>query len=447
MRSRTLSLACGVLAALLLALVPVSSVGAAVQPGCAGTPATLPPDQQPRNVILMIGDGMGPESVELGRLFAGALEMEALDEGAPGSATTQDISGGTTDSAASATALATGCKTYDGAISVDVNGAELGTAWERAHGLGKASGILSSVFLADATPGVWAAHADSRYNYTEIATEQARSGVEVLLGAGAQYYRPQGAYGTGGPNLINEMRDAGYDYVRKASELAKADGPKLLGFFGGATMTYALDRPLSPTLTEPTLAQMTDKALELLSTDAEGFFLVVEGGAIDWLAHKKDAAGVMHDVAAFDDAIAVARAFAEADGETLLVVTADHETGGLQVGADVDLPFLRGIRATTDIIWSAIEGGMTVEKAMRTYGGITNLSASERRTISSCASDLGIADVLSARGGVRWGWGSCEGAHHTDTPVPVFATGPGAASFDGDLDNAVIGQLILDAVA
>jgi alkaline phosphatase len=435
---------CGCLVLALVGLAPVSGAKPRppqqLQPGCAAQPAKLPARQNPKNVILMIGDGMGPEHVELGSKFAGPLAMEELDEGGPGFATTDDYYGGITDSAASGTALATGCKTYYGAISVDINGDPLKTSWERAYGRGMATGILSSVFLVDATPGVWTAHTASRYNYSDIAKQQARSGVQVLLGAGASYYVPRGAYGTGDVDLIAEMQAGGYDYVTKATELEAANGPKLLGFFGGVAMTWALDRALDPSLTEPTLAQMTGKALELLSPDRDGFFLVVEGGGIDWLAHEKDPAGVMHEVAAFDEAVAVARAFADRHPNTLLIVTADHETGGLQDVSGVNENILKGMKATVESIWGAIRAGMDID-----LGSLTEVEVGQ--AIEECDSSTGIADVLSERAGVTWGWGACDDGEHTATRVPVYATGPGASAFDGDLDNAVIGQLVLDAVA
>ncbi len=438
-----------------LAVATAWVVGGFVQPVHAQEPG------QPRNIILMIGDGMGPEQVELARRFAGGvLAMDRLDP-SPGLMWHDNIFGEVTDSAASATAMATGQKTANGYISVDIAGNPLETVWEVAEARGMSTGIVSSVFIIDATPGVWAVHTVSRYDYSNIAKQQALGlgtwegrldGVEVLLGAGAAYYKPQGANGTGDLNLINELKSRGYEYVRKASELNRATAPanRLLGHFGGVAMTYVLDRPLKRGLTEPTLAEMTAKALEIVSRDADGFFLVVEGGAIDWTAHKLDVAGTLHEVIAFDEAIEVARSFAAADGRTLLIVTADHETGGLALGANPNLEFIGGIRATVDVIWRAIEGGMTIEAAMRTYAGIGDvwpaLSSAEVEAIRSCADPLGIADVLNARARVGWGWTDCEGGHHTGTQVPVYAAGPGSAQLDRfDLDNTDIGKLLLVA--
>lgn len=379
----------------------------AIHPTLAGPPG------QPKNVILMIGDGMGPAHVELARRFAPGrvLAMDRLDP-YPGRMSHDNIYGEVTDSAASATAMATGQKTVNGAISVDIAGHPLETAWERAEAHGKATGIVSSVFLIDATPGVWAAHAADRYDYSSIAKQQALGlgtwqdrldGVEVLLGAGAAYYKPQGANGTGDLNLINELEARGYEYVRKATELQKATAPynRLLGFFGGVAMTYVLNRPIKKNLTEPTLAEMTASAIDVLKRDPDGFFLVVEGGAIDWTAHKEDAAGTLHEVIAFDEAVAAASAFAAASGDTLLVVTADHETGGLV-----------GPGPTPG--WRSLVG--------RGKGQLPDL---------------------------QW---QTDG--HTNSLVPLLARGPGAGSlaelvqnndplFGSFLDNAALGQKLL----
>jgi alkaline phosphatase len=423
--------------------------------------ATCPAPTLPseiKNVIMMIGDGMGPEQVNLGRLFApgGNLVMDDLDP-APGQMTTHDVTGGVTDSAAAATAMATGQKTINGYVSVDENAEPLWTVLESAREQNMVTGLVSSVFLIDATPAVWAVHSASRYNYSELALQQGDGGVEVLLGAGRMNYLPKGANGTGGPNLIDELQAQGYEYVRKERELLRANGPKLLGFFGGTAMTYNLNRPSKKGLTEPTLAQMADKAIEILSGSADGdsqvpgFFLMVEGGAIDWLAHKLDAAGTLREVQAFDEAVAVAYEFAASRNDTLLVVTADHETGGLMLG-NVNKDFVEGITATTDIIHGKIQSGMSIEDALDAYAGIGSkwppLTAQEKQQIQSCGEELGVSDVLSARSGVSWAWSGCEGGNHTGELIDVFAYGPGSDAFDGsDLDNTDIGCLLFDAVS
>jgi alkaline phosphatase len=419
-------------------------------------PPPEPPGPAPvRNVILMIGDGMGPEQVQIARLFApgGELAMDRLD-GNPNLMTTHDVDGNITDSAAAATTLATGVKTYNGAVGVDVDMNPLESVLERAEAHGKTSGVLTSVQIACATPGAFSAHTESRSNQTEISLQQVDAGIEVLLGGGRHTYLPGGCCGTGDRNLIEELIDDGYEYVTDAEELADATAPNgtLLGFFGGIAMTYHLDQQLDAGYSDPTLAEMTAKAIEVLNRDPDGFFLMVEGGAIDWTSHNRDAAGTMGETTAFDQAVQVALDFADADGETLLVVTADHETGGLTLGKRMDLAFLGGISATTDFIWGVVDTEMmTAAQALEAYAGIGDewprLTRKEKRAIDSFG-EMGISDVLSARIGVSWNGTAPDEGDHTLTEVPVFAGGPGSELFDApNFDNTDVGQLLLEAVS
>jgi alkaline phosphatase len=409
---------------------------------------------RPKNILLMIGDGMGPEQIRAGRLFArnGELALDRVDA-SPGMMTTHEASGEITDSAAAATALATGHKTHNYAIAVDVDGSSLETSLERAKASGMATGILTSVYIVDATPGVWAAHAADRGSYAEIAIQQARAGVDVILGGGRSYYLPEGEVGTGGPDLIEELVAGGYEFVETAQELATSKTPdgRILGLFSDEELTYALDRQQHPGLEEPSLAQMTAKAIEVLREDPDGFFLMVEGGTIDWRGHDRDAAGVVQEMLAFDNAVAVALGFAASSDDTLLVITADHETGDMDFGADPNLRFIAGTRATTEFIQGAIDREeLTAEEALFNYAGIGDtwpeLTDEESAAIEKFGMN-GIADVLSARAGVTWGWSGSETAGHTAQKIPIYALGPGSDLFDGDdLDNTDVGRLLLDAV-
>ena len=442
--SSVLALACA-LSVCFLWIEPVRAMGPNPPPG----PASV------RNVILMIGDGMGPEQVAIARLFApgGELAMDRLDSN-PNFMTTDDVTGGITDSAAAATAMATGVKTFDGAISVDVDRNPLETVLERAESHGKTSGVMTTVMMACATPGAFSAHTESRSNQTEISLQQASAGIEVLMGGGRHTYLPGGCCGTGGPNLIDELVDDGYEFVTDAEELADATAPNgtLLGFFGGTTITYALDRQHDMGNNDPTLAEMTAKAIEVLNRDSDGFFLMVEGGAIDWVSHNKDAAGTVGETLAFDQAVQVALDFANANGETLLVVTADHETGGLTLGNQMNLAFLGGITATTDFIWGLVKSEMMdAEEAMEAFAGIGDtwpaLTNQEKNAIDSFG-EMGISDVLSARVGVSWNGIGMDEGDHTLTMVPVFAVGPGSELFDASgFDNTDVGRLLFDAVS
>lgn len=230
---------------------------------------------------------------------------------------------------------------------------------------------------------------------------------------------PKGKLGesrTDGRNLIVEMAADGYLYVDTVDELNAVDDEAmeghigLLGVFGSIwTIEYVLDR--DPDLQHsPSLAEMAAKAIEVLSQDPDGFFLVIEGGAIDWMATNRDIAGVIAETLEFDECVQLALDFTESNGETLVVATADHETGTLELG-NVDLDFLEAITRTTEFMWGLIhKGKMPIADVMETCAGFTP-DGYEISWIEDHG-EGGMADVLSARAGVTWGWSGSDNGDH-----------------------------------
>jgi alkaline phosphatase len=404
----------------------------------------------PKNVILMIGDGTGFDQVAAGRLLA-PLVMDQVDP-SPGSVNTSNVYGGITDSAASATAYATGFKTANGNISMlEDDLTILPTNMQAAIAEGMATGILSDVYMCDATPGVWVAHAPRR-SCSVIIPQQVEACVDVFLGAAKAYVQP----GRNGFDYIEEMAEkCGHQRVKSARELARAQAPndRLAGVWGGYTLTYDIDRQNDPGGDKvPTLAEMTAKAIEVLSRDEDGFMLVVEAGGIDWMAHNKDIAGVARGVLAFDAAVAEAYDFAMTDGDTLLIVTADHETGGLLLGDSPNVAFIESITASTDFMYGLIlRGEASIEDVLETYAGVTDLTQAEKDAIEAYG-ETAISDALSLRANVQWilpnGEVSVapEEGDHTLTEVPVRAFGPGSEALEGSIDNTEIGAALFDVV-
>jgi len=289
-------------------------------------PATLP-----QSIILFLGDGMGSVHRQAAQWQAvgeaGVLRMDTLP--AHGALRTGSANATVTDSAAG-TALATGVKTNNGVIAQDPQGNDLITILELAQMKAMSVGLVSTTQMAHATPASFASHVDSRAKMTQIAAQLAGAGINVLLGGGEDEFLPD--YETGcfseigerldGRNLITEMVSAGYTYVCQPDALASVPmtTTHLLGLFADEGMV----RPHAPSL-----ARMTQTAIDTLSQDPEGFFLMVEGGQIDWAAHANDATLVISDVLALDEAVSVALAYAQqAAVVPLIIVTADHETGG-----------------------------------------------------------------------------------------------------------------------
>ena len=299
--------------------------------------ATLTSHAAPiRNVILCIGDGMGPGQVEAARYFAGTnLVFEAFP--CQSRVTTVAAEGALTDSAAAATALATGPKVADGVISLAIpgDGGELETLLEYFGSLDKSTGLVTTSYLTDATPAGFGAHESSRYNQSGIANGY------------LWQTRPNVLFGGGGYGLDAAMAQAaGYWVVSNSASLAAlragADG-HVAGLFGNGPLPYVYDG-LGDL---PELSQMVNVALDVLSKDPDGFFLMVEGGLIDHACHGNDLQRCVTETLAFHAAVQGIVAWSQNRVDTLVLVTADHETGGLTVLTDNGAGVLPDVQWTT----------------------------------------------------------------------------------------------------
>ncbi|WP_425560135.1 alkaline phosphatase [Kineococcus glutinatus] len=305
-----------------------------------------------RNVILFVGDGMGAAARAAGRLAFAGLERELYMDSLPVSGlvhtSPDDPEAFVTDSAAGATAYATGTKTFNGAVGVDPRGNAIPTILEQARNAGKATGIVTTSQVTDATGAAFGAHVSDRGEQSAIA-EQYLTGSrpDVVLGGGEDWWLPEGDEGafpdapaedpeegsrSDRGDLIDRAEDEGYTYVNSAEGLTAAEGSKLLGLFANQEM-FQQNPEGEGDVYEPvvSLEQMTEKALSVLAEDEEGFFLVVEEEAVDEFAHSNNAEKTIKAVDELDRAVLRAKTFAEQDGETLVITTADHETGGLSI--------------------------------------------------------------------------------------------------------------------
>lgn len=290
-----------------------------------------------RNVILMIGDGMGLNHIWLTRVAAigpdGRLNMECMP--VSGLITTHSASHLKTDSAAAATALATGRKTANGMISMLPDGTVPKTLLEKAEERGMATGLVVTKAVTDATPAGFGAHNASRDNQSSIAEDILANGIDVIMGGGRKYWLPaaKGGGRTDGRDLTLEAQRKGYRCITTRSELDALRTLPVLGLWSGNN--------LEETGNEPSLAAMTAKAVQLLDREPRGFFLLVEGSQIDTRSHRHDTPAVIERVLGFDAAVKEALSFAAQDGHTLVIVTADHETGGLAVLDGLQRPEVR----------------------------------------------------------------------------------------------------------
>ncbi|MDP4945331.1 MAG: alkaline phosphatase, partial [Alishewanella sp.] len=270
----------------------------------------------PKNIIYMIGDGMGPAYLTAYRYYQHEGEHPVantiFDDLLKGTASTYpDDDTLVTDSAAGATALATGVKSYNGAISVNRQHIPIGTMMQLAKHHGKANGVVASSQVNHATPASFLAHNISRQNYNQIADMyfdyriNGKPVADVILGGGTQFFIREDRH------LVNEFKNEGYQYIDNWQQLDSLTRAPALALMADVALPAALNA------TEPRqLATLTSKALQLLSPAEKGFMLMVEGSQIDWCGHDNDIACAMAEMDDFANAIAVAKAYVDANPDT-----------------------------------------------------------------------------------------------------------------------------------
>jgi alkaline phosphatase len=322
--------------------------------------------KSPKNIILMIGDGMG-----LAHIYAamtangGSLFLQNFIN--CGFSKTYSSSDYITDSAAGATALACGVKSYNGAIGVDPDKKPVVNICELAGKMGLKTGLVSTSAINHATPACFVAHQSSRSSYEDISADFLKANIDVFIGGGVKSFENR----KDGRNLSKELKDKGYQVLYKIEDIKKVQSGKLAGL---TAEEHNLPMPERGEMLVPA----TETAINLLSQSKKGFFLMVEGSEIDFLAHNNNTTGVVRETLDFDRAIGAALAFASKNKETLILVLADHETGGM------------------------------------TLNGGNNKSG----------------DVIA----------KFSSTDHTGICVPVFAYGPGADQFGGFMENTEIGM-------
>jgi alkaline phosphatase len=332
------------------------------------------PDAKVRNVILCIGDGMGPNHVALARHHGVGHDKKLYMELLPvrGEVMTHSANKKVTDSAAAATAMACGVKTNNGMIGVTPDETPHSSILELLQRKGFRTGLVATSQISHATPAGFASHVDSRNKQKEIAVQLLANRVDVLLGGGRKFWSDE---------LLAQAVDAGYQVIETRDEMAALKPGPVVGLFG--------DDGLTTFFPEPMLSEMSEIAIKLLNSPDKGwfspkpkFFLMIEGSQIDWASHANDTDRVVRQTLLFDMAVREAIEFAQMDKKTLVIVTADHETGGL-----------------------ALEPNEADENAIE----------------------------------ARWTTGD-----HTAANVPIYAFGPGSEKFSGTLDNTDIPKRIAE---
>jgi len=329
--------------------------------------------KKPRNVIMMIGDGMGVAHIYAGYTANGGhLFLDNFKQ--IGFSKTQSADNYITDSAAGGTALSTGQKTYNGAIGVNTDTVAVKTILEMAEEKGLATGLVSTSAITHATPASYIAHQGSRGSYEDIAADFMKTDINVFIGGGYKHFTER----RDKRDLTKDLQANGYQVLRNMDDIAKVKSGKLAGLTADEHNEVFPKRKMN-------LPLSTQTALNILDQDKKGFFIMIEGSQIDWGAHQNNTGYVVKEMLDFDQTIGKALQFAAKDGETLIIVTADHETGGFAlVGGNMKTGMVKGAFTTGD---------------------------------------------------------------HTSVMVPVFAYGPGAENFTGVMENTDIAKRIIKLMA
>lgn len=427
--------------------------------------------RSPKNIIMVIADGMGPAYTTGFRYFKDdpstpQVETTVFDHYLKGMVSTYPAreSGYVTDSAAAATALATGVKTYNDAIGVDVNNTPLKTVFDSAKALGKKTGVVVTSRINHATPAAYLTHNKNRRNYNEIADSYIDKGIMADLYFGGGWHN----FIRKDRNLVQEFRREGFQYIDNFKQLPNLKPNKpVLGLFADYGLPAAIDDS-----NQDRLALLTKSALQQLSND-KGFFLLVEASQIDWAGHDNDVAQAMHEVDDLAKTLTYLEKYVAEYPETLVVITADHSTGGFSIAADEDYRWepalLQSIKHSTRFMASKIVASLKPDRAIinswlnfelthREFEQILSVTSEHTQAIANynaikddvqknkIDSEMltkeyfyrrALAKIIDKRTNTGW---TTQG--HSGIDVPLYAFGSHSNLFYGQYDNTEIAKLL-----
>ncbi|CAM4259456.1 alkaline phosphatase [Bacillus sp. RA(2023)] len=402
-------------------------------------------ERQPKNVIIMVMDGTSSSATTLARLFKG--KPLVLDEMVTGGVRTYSAESAITDSAPAATALATGNKSNSGYVGVlpsivsspDVKPIKeedklrpVANVLEGAKRTGRAAGIVATAEIQHATPAGFSAHHVNRKRFDVIAEQQVYQNIDVVLGGGKAALLPLKR--KDGEDLVKVIQEKGYDFVETKDALLNAKSKKIWGSFSHNALAFDMDREATNP-EQPTLSQMTEKAIQTLSKDKDGFFLFVEGSKPDWAAHVNDPIGMISDVLAFDEAVAKALQFAKNDGNTLLIALTDHGNSGISIGnmnttkgynttpISTYIDPLKKAKMTLEGVTQKINNDLSNIVEVAALYGLNNLSEVEKEKLKGAQKKSDMGPILTTLLANRANIGFTTGGH-TGEDVFLYSYGP-----------------------
>jgi alkaline phosphatase len=410
-----------------------------------------------QNIIYLIGDGMGFAHTTAYRYFKAnkdgvvtgdkhVIAPTLFDKLLVGTASTYPGDNTlVTDSAAGATALATGHKSYNGAIGITPDKHAQETLLERAKKMGMTTGVISTSQINHATPASFIAHIDSRKKYHEIAAQYVDSKIQqfkemvlktdIMLGGGTTYFDAESR------NLVSELKAMDWQYTSELENLDSLTRLPALGLFAEKGLSFAIDSPTLPNR----LTTMTETALNLLEKNNKPFFLMVEGSQIDWCSHANDIACAMGEMTDFEKTIEMIVEFAERNGNTTVVITADHTTGGLALGRDgvyewrADL--VHKVKASGEVMATAMLKSKDAKSVWQDNVelAITDDEVAMLNELISKGNSRKLQTAINHLTADKTGTGWTTSGH-TAEDVQVFAYGPYANKFRGFQDNTDIAK-------
>lgn len=320
------------------------------------------PNRPVKNIIFMVADGMAIQSLTIADQFQDRVygkrgywhSLMNEEYATSGLQMTSSLSSVVTDSSAASSAWSSGRHIWNGQVNQFPDGTKLTPICEIMHSAGLKTGLVTTTRITHATPAGFASSVFQRDQEDDIALQYLNSGVDVFLGGGSRHFDSRTR--KDGMDLAGKFKAAGFDVVAEKDLMKKSRSKKILGLFTSSHLPYTVDHINNEELklNVPTLAEMTSHAISTLKGSPKGFLLQVEGGRVDHAGHANDIGGMLHDQIAFEDAVKVAVDFALADGETLVVITTDHATGGLSLNgagneyfdSSAGLESLKGVKAS-----------------------------------------------------------------------------------------------------
>ena len=317
---------------------------------------------------------------------------------------------------------------------------------EAAQLLGKSTGVISTSEIMHATPAAFSAHDITRKDYDDLSEQQVFQDIDVILGGGYKFFTKEAR--KDGKDLISEITNLGYSLIRTSDELDSFRCDKVVGLFADADLAYEIDREET---TQPSLAQMTSKAIDILSKNDKGFFLIVEASKVDWAAHANDPVGLVSDTLAYVDAVKAALDFAKKDNNTMVIAVTDHGNSGFTMGnydtsSDYHKRTLESFIEPVKKAYVArkIEAGEDIKTAMQKYYAIDDMTEEEVNSLRGKTGDdlhYAIGPILAKRAYLGF---STHG--HTGEDVPLYTYLPNNKRIIGLIDNTDIAKNIASAM-